>query len=156
MPAAASVLVRPADPKHDRVLEEAMRRSPGKSVLWGLALLATMAAAAEPPSRLKLAEELARAHAASPQGRDWLQQNASKAGQLMIPVLNKCVEDAPDGELTPFSVYLRLSQKGRIQEIVTELDAELGRCMTKESREVQLPAAPREDFWFQLNLAAML
>ena len=133
-----------------------MKRSLGRSVLWSLALLATTAAAAEPPSRLKLAEDLARAHAASPQGRDWLAANAPKAGQLMIPVLNKCVPDAADGELTAFSIYVRLSQKGKIQEIVTELDAELGLCMTRESREVQLPAAPREDFWFQLNLAAML
>jgi hypothetical protein len=39
---------------------------------------------------------------------------------------------------------------------VTEIDAELGRCLTKESREVQLPEAPREGFWIQLNLAAML
>jgi hypothetical protein len=126
------------------------------SLATAVALALAPSVLAQPPPRLKVAEDLARAHAASPQGRDWLQQNASKAGQLLIPVLNKCVEDAPDGELTAFSVYLRLSQKGRIQEIVTELDADLGRCMTKESREVQLPAAPREDFWFQLNLAAML
>lgn len=130
------------------------RALPGFAAAVALALTSTVLA--EPPPRLKLAEDLARAHAASPQGRDWLTQNATKAGQLMIPVLNKCVEDAADGELTAFSVYLRLSQKGKIQEIVTELDAELGRCMTRESREVQLPAAPREDFWFQLNLAAML
>jgi hypothetical protein len=44
----------------------------------------------------------------------------------------------------------------KVLEIVTELDAELGRCMTKEARDVQLPAAPREDFWIQVNLAAML
>jgi hypothetical protein len=39
---------------------------------------------------------------------------------------------------------------------VTELDDALGRCMTNEAREVQLPGAPREDFWFQVNLAAGL
>ena len=55
-----------------------------------------------------------------------------------------------------FSTYLRLSQKGKVLEIVTELDAQLGRCMTEEARSVQLPQAPREDFWIQVNLAAML
>jgi hypothetical protein len=74
----------------------------------------------------------------------------------MIPVLNRCVPDSPDGELTAFSIYLRLSPKGRILEVVTDIDAELGRCMTRESREVQLPGAPREDFWIQVNLAASL
>ncbi len=74
----------------------------------------------------------------------------------MVPVLQKCVEDVEDGELMSFSTYLRLSQKGKVLEIVTELDAELGRCMTKEAGGVQLPAAPREDFWIQVNLAAML
>jgi hypothetical protein len=121
----------------------------------GLALVASVAVA-EPPTRVKLAQDLARAHAAWPQGRDWLTANLSKTGQLVIPVLNRCVPDSPDGELTAFSVYLRLSQKGRILEVVTDIDPELGRCMTRESREVQLPEAPREDFWIQVNLAAPL
>jgi hypothetical protein len=132
-----------------------MRRALRKGVLLGLAMLASVAVA-EQPTRVKLAQDLARAHAAWPQGRDWLTENRSKTGQLVIPVLNRCVPDSPDGELTAFSVYLRLSQKGKILEVVTDIDAELGRCMTRESREVQLPEAPREDFWIQVNLAAPL
>ena len=132
-----------------------MRRALREGVLLGLPMLASVTVA-EPPTRVKLAQDLARAHAAWPQGRDWLAENLSKTGQLLIPVLNRCVPDSPDGELTAFSVYLRLSQKGKILEIVTDIDAELGRCMTRESREVQLPQAPREDFWIQVNLAAPL
>lgn len=132
-----------------------MRRALRKGVLLGLAMLAAVAVA-EKPTRVKLAQDLARAHAAWPQGRDWLTENLSKTGQLVIPVLSRCVPDSPDGELTAFSVYLRLSQKGKILEVVTDIDAELGRCMTRESREVQLPEAPREDFWIQVNLAAPL
>ena len=132
-----------------------MRRALREGVLLGLPMLASVAVA-EPPTRVKLAQDLARAHAAWPQGRDWLTENRSKTGQLVIPVLNRCVPDSPDGELTAFSVYLRLSQKGKILEVVTDIDAELGRCMTRESREVQLPEAPREDFWIQVNLAAPL
>ncbi len=113
-------------------------------------------AAQEPSPRVKLAQDLARAHAASAPGKQWLALNHGRAAQLMAPVLQKCVEEVQDGELTSFSTYLRLSQKGKVLEIVTELDDELGRCMTKEAREVQLPAAPREDFWIQVNLAAML
>ena len=64
--------------------------------------------------------------------------------------------DPPEDELTAFSIYLRLSQRGKILEVVTDLDAALGRCMTKEAREVQLPEAPREAFWIQVNLAAGL
>jgi hypothetical protein len=132
-----------------------MSRALRKGVLLGLATLASVAVA-EPPTRVKLAQDLARAHAAWPPGRDWLAENASKAGQLVIPVLNRCVPDSPEGELTAFSIYLRLSQKGKVLEVVTDIDAELGRCMTRESREIQLPEAPREDFWIQLNLAAPL
>jgi hypothetical protein len=113
---------------------------------------------AEPPPRVKVAHDLARAHAAWPQGRDWLAANLRKADQAVIPVLNRCLPDTPDddGELTPFTTYLRLSQKGRVLEVLTDIDAELGHCMTTEARDVQLPAAPREDFWIQLNLAASL
>jgi hypothetical protein len=77
-------------------------------------------------------------------------------GQLVIPVLNRCLPQAPEDELTAFATYLRLSQQGRILEVVTDLDAALGRCMTNEAREVQLPEPPREDFWIRLNLAAGL
>ncbi len=112
---------------------------------------------AEPPTRLKVAQDLARAHAAWPRGRDWLTQNRSRAGQLLIPVLNRCLPESPDDEeVTAFSIYLRLSRKGTSLEVVTDISTELGLCMTKEAREVQLPEAPREDFWIQLNLAAGL
>jgi hypothetical protein len=124
----------------------------------GLVALATLASlvGAEPPARVKVAQDLARAHAAWPPGRDWLAANRARTDQAVIPVLNRCVPDAPDGELTAFSVYLRLSQEGGVLEVVADIDDELGRCMTRESRAVELPAAPREDFWIQVNLAATL
>ena len=135
-----------------------MRRALGRGVLWGLPVLAMLAsvAVAEPPERVKLAQDVARAHAAWPPGRDWLAQNLSRTGQLVIPVLNRCVPDSPDGELTAFSIYMRLSRTGKILEVVTDVDEGLGLCMTKEGRQVQLPRSPREDFWIQLNLAATL
>jgi hypothetical protein len=137
---------------------ESAGRRPLRSGVFALAVVTMLAhpAMAEPPARLKVAQDLARAHAAWPAGRDWLAANLSRTGQLVVPVLNQCVADEPDGELTAFSIYLRLSQKGRILEVVADIDEELGRCLTKESREVQLPEAPREDFWVQVNLAAVL
>ena len=133
-----------------------MRRALRQGALLGLSILAASVAVAEPPTRLKQAHDLALAHAAWPQGRSWLAVNKAKAGQLLIPVMNRCLPESPDDELTAFSIYLRLSQKGRILEVVTDLDAALGRCMTTEAREVQFPEAPREDFWIQVNLAAGL
>ena len=124
-------------------------------MLTPLALAASVAVAA-PPTRLKTAHDLAVAHAVWPPGRSWLDANKARAGQLVIPVLNRCLPESPEDEITAFSTYLRLSQKGKVLEVVTELDAELGRCMTREAREVQLPEAPREDFWIQVNLAAGL
>ncbi len=133
-----------------------MRQALRQGVLLGVSVLAASVAAAAPPTRLKQAHDLALAHAAWPPGRFWLAVNKAKAGQLVIPVLNRCLPESPDDELTAFSVYLRLSQKGKILEVVTDIDAALGRCMTGEAREVQLPEAPREDFWIQVNLAAGL
>jgi hypothetical protein len=133
-----------------------MRRALRQGVLLGVSVLAASVGAAAPPTRLKQAHDLALAHAAWPPGRSWLAVNKAKAGELVIPVLNRCLPESPDDELTAFSVYLRLSQKGKILEVVTDIDAALGRCMTSEAREVQLPDAPREDFWIQVNLAAGL
>ncbi len=133
-----------------------MRRALREGVGLGVLALAASAAVAAPPTPLKQAHDLALAHAAWPPGRSWLAANKGKAGEVVIPVLNRCLPDPPGDELTAFSVYLRLSQKGRILEIVTEIDVQLGRCMTHEAREVQLPEAPREDFWMQVNLAAGL
>jgi len=133
-----------------------MRPTLRRGVLLGFSIIAASVAVAAPPTRVKLAQDLALAHAAWPQGRSWLIVNKAKAGELVIPVLNRCLPESPGDELTAFSVYLRLSQKGKILEIVTDLDAALGRCMTNEAHEVQLPEAPREDFWIQVNLAAGL
>jgi hypothetical protein len=129
-----------------------------KGFLLGLGVSTAIASpvTAEAPTRLELAQKLAGIHAIWPQGRDWLAAHSAKAGELIAPVLNQCVPDAPDGELTAFSVYLRLTQTGKIREVVTDVDADLGRCMTKEASEISLPEAPRDDFWIQVNLAAML
>jgi hypothetical protein len=140
--------------KDDR--EAVMKRAPRQGVLLGLWVLTASVAVAAPPTRLNTAHDLAVAHAAWPPGRSWLDANKAKTGQLMIPVLNRCLPKSPEDELTAFSIYLRVSQKGRILEVVTDIDAALGRCMTSEAREVQLPEAPREDFWVQVNLAAGL
>ena len=133
-----------------------MRRALGQGVILGVAVLAASVVVAAPPTPLKTAHDLAVAHAAWPPGRSWLDANKTKAGPLMMPVLNRCLPKSPEDEVTAFSIYLRLSQKGKVLEVVTDLDAELGRCMTNEAREVQLPEAPREDFWIQVNLAAGL
>src|SRR3972149_4742480 len=133
-----------------------MRRALRQGVLLGVSVLAASVAVGAPPTRLKTAHDLAVAHAAWPPGRSWLDANKAKAGQLVIPVLHRCLPKPPEDELTAFSTYLRLSQKGKILEVVTDLDDSLGRCMTNEAREVQLPEAPREAFWIQVNLAAGL
>jgi len=51
---------------------------------------------------------------------------------------------------------VRLSKAGRAHEIVTELDAELGSCMTTAARDLPFPEAPRDDYWIQVNMAAPL
>ena len=134
----------------------AMRRMLRAGVVLGVSAVAASVARAEPPTRVKTAHDLAVAHAAWPPGRSWLDANKTKAGQLVIPVLNRCLPESPEDEITAFSIYVRLSQKGKVLEVVTDLDAALGRCMTGEAREVQFPDAPREDFWIQVNLAAGL
>jgi hypothetical protein len=53
-------------------------------------------------------------------------------------------------------VFVRLSRKGRVLEVLTDLDPSLGACMTAGAREVQLPEPPRDDYWVQVNLAASL
>lgn len=133
-----------------------MKRALRRGVLPGLWVLAASVAVAAPPTPLKQAHDLALAHAAWPQGRSWLTVNKAKAGQLVIPILNRCLPKSPEDEVTAFSIYLRLSQKGKVLEVVTDIDAALGRCMTNEAAEVQLPAAPRQDFWIQVNVAAGL
>jgi hypothetical protein len=133
-----------------------MGRALRQGVLLVVSVLAASVAVGAPPTLPKTAHDLAVAHAAWPLGRAWLDANKGKAGQLVIPVLNRCLPTSPEDEVTAFSIYLRLSQKGKILEVVTDLDATLGRCMTNEGRDVQLPEAPREDFWIQVNLAAGL
>lgn len=107
-------------------------------------------------ARVKKAEDAARANAASSQGREWMQRNSSAAGRLLIPVLNQCLPDPPGDTPTVFSVYVRLSQQGRATEVVTELGASLGNCMTAAARKLPFPQAPRDDYWIQVNMAAPL
>ena len=129
-----------------------------RGAMCGLALLAAGQALAQEDlaTRVKKAQDAARANAGSSEGREWMQRNSSAAGRLMIPVLNRCLPDPPGDIPTVFSVYVRLSQTGRASEVVTELDASLGKCMTAAAREMPFPEAPRDDYWIQVNMAAPL
>ena len=127
-------------------------------VMLGIGLLAACQALAqeELAARVKKAQDAARANAASPPGREWLQRHSSATGRLMIPVLNRCLPE-PAGDIpTVFAVYVRLSQTGGVREVVTDLDASLGKCMSAAAREMPFPEAPRDDYWIQVNMAAPL
>ena len=124
----------------------------------GLAWLAAGQALAqdELDARVKAAQDAARANAASAQGRAWKEQHSAAAGRMLIPILNQCLPDPPGDVPTVFSVFVRLARAGDAREIVTELDATLGKCMTDAARGKPFPAAPREDYWIQVNMAAPL
>ena len=107
-------------------------------------------------ARVRNAQHAARANAASAQGREWLKRHSAATGRLMIPVLNQCLPDSPGDELNVLSFYVRLSRQGRVREIVTDVDAKLGDCMSAAAREMPFPETPRDDYWVQVNLAAPL
>jgi hypothetical protein len=110
---------------------------------------------ATPPTTVAKARASARANAATAPGRAWKQKHSTTIGAALIPVLNKCLPE--DGEeVTAFEIFVRLSQDGRVREVVTDLSAELGACMSAAAAELRLPQAPRDDYWLQLNLAAEL
>jgi len=131
-----------------------------RAVACALALLASSPALSSEDlaTRVGKARQAARANAATPEGRDWKERNSFATDRLMILVLNRCVTepDEDDDIPTAFSVYVRLSSKGRASEILTELDASLGTCMTAAARELPFPEAPRDDYWIAVNLAASL
>jgi hypothetical protein len=135
-----------------------MRWGVRRGVLVGVVWLAAGPALAQEDldARVKKAQDAAQANAASPQGREWTQRHAAAAGRLMIPVLNRCLPDPPGDIPTVFSVFVRLSQKGRVREVVTDLDAKLGTCMTTAAGETPFPEAPRDDYWILVNMAAPL
>jgi hypothetical protein len=129
-----------------------------RGVLCGCALLAAGQALAQPDlaGRVKKAQDAARANAASPEGHEWLQRHSAATGRLLIPVLNRCLPEPPGDIPTVFSVYVRLSPGGHVREVVTELDAALGKCMSAAARDMPFPEAPRDDYWIQVNMAAPL
>jgi hypothetical protein len=135
-----------------------MRWEGHRGVVLGFALLAACDGFAQEDlaTRVKKAHEAARANAASPEGRDWKQRNSFAVDRLMILVLNRCLPDPPGDTPTAFSVYVRLSQAGRVGEIVTELDVALGKCMTTAARDLPFPEAPRDEYWIQVIMAAPL
>lgn len=129
-----------------------------RAVVLGCALLAAGRSLAEEDlaTRVKKAGEAARANSASAEGREWMRANSVAIDRLMILALNRCLPDPPGDIPTAFSVYVRLSRAGRVDEVVTELDASLGSCMTSRAGDLPFPEAPRNDYWIQVNMAADL
>jgi len=139
--------------------EGAMRWSSGyRGVVVGCALWAAYPAFAEEDAAtpIKKAREEAQANADSPEGREWKRSHSVAMDRLMLLVLNRCLPDPPGDIPTAFPVFVRLSKEGEAREMLTELDASLGTCMTKAGRGLPFPEAPRDDYWIQVNMAAPL
>jgi hypothetical protein len=138
--------------------ESSMRFWIRSGVACGLAFLAAGQAPAleDPATPLKKAQEAARANAVSPEGREWKQRHSFATDRLMIPLVHRCLPERGDDIPTAFPVYLRLSRAGRVGEVLTELDASLGRSMTDAARNLPFPEAPRDDYWIEVNVAAPL
>ena len=134
-----------------------MRRWWRRGVILGLTCVVASGALAaqEKGTRLETARWAAELNAKSESGREWKARNEPTIGKLVTPVLNGCLPEEGD-EITAFSVFLRLSRKGRVLEVLTDLDPSLGTCMTHGAGELQLPEPPRDDYWVQVNLAASL
>jgi len=134
-----------------------MRKWWHRGVILGLTCVAAPGglSAQEKETRLETARWAADLNAKSESGREWKARNEPTIGKLVTPVLNGCLPENGD-EITAFSVFLRLSRKGRVLEVLTDLDPSLGTCMTSGARELQLPEPPRDDYWVQVNLAASL
>jgi len=134
-----------------------MRKGRRWGVILGLTCLAASGEVAgqEKGTRLETARWAADLNAKSDTGREWKTRNEPTIGKLVTPVLNGCLPENGE-EITAFSVFLRLSGKGRVLEVLTDLDPSLGTCMTNGARDLQLPEPPRDDYWVQVNLAASL
>jgi hypothetical protein len=125
-------------------------------VVLGFTCVAAPAPAQETGTRLETAQWAADLNAKSASGRAWNARNVPTIARLVAPILNGCVPEEGD-EVTAFSVFVRLSRKGRVLEVLTDLDdPSLGVCMTNGARPLQMPEAPRDDYWVQVNLAAGL
>jgi hypothetical protein len=137
-----------------------MRLSSGcRGVVLGCALWAVSPALAEEPATtpIEKAQEEAQANADSPEGRAWKRSHSVATDRLMLLVLHRCLPDDPAGDIpTAFPVFVRLSKEGTAREILTDLDASLGTCMTKAAGKLPFPEAPRDDYWIQVNMAAPL
>jgi len=135
-----------------------MRRVIRRGLVPIVALLAAGQSLAQESlaARVKIAEDAVRANTTSPQGKKWKKDNSAAASRLVLSALNQCLPDPPGDIPTVFAVYVRLSAKGRALEVVTELDAEIGTCMTGAARDAAFPAPPRDDYWIQVNMAAPL
>ncbi len=120
-----------------------------------LAVSAGVVAAEDLEAQVGKAEAAAKANAATTEGREWIRRNSAASAKLLMPVLHKCLPE--DGDIpTVFAVYVRLSEKGRVQEALTELDADLGACLTSGAAATKFAAPPRDGYWIQLNMAADL
>jgi len=138
-------------------MECCMRNKWREAAILALACVAASGAlaAGDKATRLETARWAAGVNAKSESGREWMARHAPTIGQRVTPVLNGCLSESGE-ELTAFSVFVRLSRQGRVLEVLTDLDASLGACMTAGARELQLPEPPRDDYWVQVNLAAFL
>lgn len=124
-----------------------------RTLKYALAIswLTTLALAGDQAAdSLKKAREAVRRDARTREGIDWERQHAPWLGPVLTPLGEQCREDAPSGQDKKFTIYLRLSAKGQVVEVLSDSETPYAVCFRDSVARITFPRIPRDGYWFEI------
>jgi hypothetical protein len=96
----------------------------------------------------------ARKNAAAPGGQEYERRVGERFEETKLrDALAKCVGDAREDDVVPFTALLRLSGDGRASEVLLRPPVPIAVCLRWSIRETSFPRPPSRDYWVAVDVS---
>ena len=106
--------------------------------------------AAEDP--VAAAESAAEAAVATPEGKKYEEEVATAFGRDQAKSIQACARDVKRPDLSDFSVFVRVSAAGQVEEAQVKPTSNLAGCLQGKLKTWRVGAPPRADQWVRIQV----
>jgi hypothetical protein len=122
------------------------------TLVLGLALLGTLASAAEPDPAFVAAMREAEGNAKTPEGAPYDEAFGRTFAQKHEKILGECAKSLDASEMSSFDILARVTATGKLETVLVEPRTKLAECLRKNAVDHGYPGPPRPHYWVNVRM----
>lgn len=117
-----------------------------------LTLTTRVASGAEGPDSVAVAEAAAKANAATPAGKSYVEELGRAFGREHSRTVGACARATRRPNLTNFELFIQAERDGRVLSVLATPETNLSTCVRDRLKAWKVPAPPGAAYWARIDV----